>query len=47
MRLFFVSYFKDGFRRWTQFRTTASEQQLRETIAQCYPGWEIEYINEW
>ena len=45
-RLFFVAYFRDGFRKWTKFYAD-SEAQLRETIAKHYPTWEVEYINEW
>ena len=45
-RLFFVSYFKNGLRKWAKFYTN-DETQLRETIAKHYPEWAIDYINEW
>jgi len=40
MRKFFVSYWKNGFRRWAEFRA-ASEQQVRDSIAHNYPAWEV------
>lgn len=40
MQMFFVSYFRDVFRRWAEFRA-ASEQQVRDSIAHNYPAWEV------
>lgn len=45
-RLFFVSYFLNGMRKWTKFYAD-SEDQLRKTITQYYPSWDVEYITEW
>lgn len=45
MTKFFVAYWKNGFRRWANF-VAASEQQVRDSIAQCQPEWEIIRIDE-